>query len=267
VAAETALVSGTELPVPTPTLSMEPDIPAYARQYRLLNTCDEWSCLFAAEDSEPPYLIGYASLRGYYSRVHRADADEEAEDCDGFVIVEAPEDILSAYEANYSGDASVLSRTADNLPIINVDLSNQDEATKASLTASAAEELVEIRVLNGPPIHRGIASCFSPVVILGAVKLTDASELTQDYEITEWDNSKTFTYAPTTRFTVVLDPARHPLSELECEPEPMYGEISNVPDGDASMLLYPARYEITRTGMCLMRNGDFQVTIVAVPLR
>jgi hypothetical protein len=279
VAATATSVSETESPLPTPTtvvkssVSLLPtpatnsqsNIPYYDRQYRLVNTCNDSTCLFAADGSEPPYLIGYVLLWGYYFSVQRAKVNGGTENCDGFVIMDAPKELLSAYEANYAGDASILSRTADGKMVINIGLWNEDEATKAIITASAPEKPIELRVLNGPPIFRGVVSCFSPVSIIRAVKPIDTSELTQVYEITESDNGKTFTYTLTSRFTVVLDNAKHPLSQLKCEPDAIYGYVSNGSSGDASK--YPIRYEITRTGKCQMRNGDFQVTIVGAPLQ
>jgi hypothetical protein len=57
---------------------------------------------------------------------------------------------------------------------------------------------------------------------------------------------------------------KHPIPKLTCEPEPIFGWISNGSNPDPAK--YPDRYQIIRTGKCILTNGDFQVIIVGVPL-
>jgi hypothetical protein len=84
------------------------------------------------------------------------------------------------------------------------------------------------------------------------------------YEITEKDNGKTFTYAPTTRFSVILDQNKYPQENLTIEPKGLLGAISNIPA--VSPPFYVARFEGLQTGTCTIRNGSFVVTIkIAAP--
>ena len=65
----------------------------------------------------------------------------------------------------------------------------------------------------------------------------------------------------TSRFAICLDEAKHPLSELNIVDGCPFGYVSNLsvngPDN------YPIGFEVTRSGSCLVRNGDYQVRIVA----
>jgi hypothetical protein len=63
----------------------------------------------------------------------------------------------------------------------------------------------------------------------------------------------------TSRFSICLDEAKHPLSQLGTAGCP-FGYVSNLsvagPDN------YPIGYEVTAKGLCTVRNGDYQVRVV-----
>jgi len=264
----------TENLTPTPTLYpiieyLQNETPYYERTYRLPGACDEGQCLFYDNQSNPSYPIGYATLYGYYVPVDRitrriGSTGAEKESCDGFVIIHGAPDLLKAYESTFFGDDAVLSKIPDGNLVINIPLYNQDEATKEIIYSSTSDHPVRLSVINLPPIYRGIAPCFSPVHIISAYKPISRSELSNTYLIAEADNGKTFTYNVTTRFMVTLDDKKHPKSKLTCEPEPIFGWISNGSNPDPER--YPEQFEIARTGKCILTNGDFQVTIIGVPL-
>lgn len=243
------------------------EIPYYERQYQLVGSCGRGECLFVDDISQPAYPIGYATLRGYYVPVERDDIPHHGtENCDGFVLTSGPQELLTAYEAYFAGDAAVMSKTTEGNLVINISLWNEDEATKETIRASSPEHVIGLRVLNEPPpLFRGVVSCFSPIELLGVIDLIDVSELSDTYLITEADQGETFTYRITSRFTVDLDADKYPLAQLACEPEAIFGYISNCSIGGPGQ--YPICFEITRTGTCILKNGDFQVTIIGVPLR
>ena len=64
----------------------------------------------------------------------------------------------------------------------------------------------------------------------------------------------------TTRFSVCLDEVKHPLRQLNTANCP-FGYVSNLsvrgPDS------YPIGFEVTDAGSCTVRDGDYQVRIVA----
>lgn len=65
---------------------------------------------------------------------------------------------------------------------------------------------------------------------------------------------------PTQRFSICLDATRHPLRQLERAGCP-FGYVSNLSaNGPGS---YPIGFQVTAAGSCVVRNGDFQVRIVA----
>ena len=63
----------------------------------------------------------------------------------------------------------------------------------------------------------------------------------------------------TSRFSICLDEAKHPLSHLETAGCP-FGYVSNL--SLAGPNLYPIGYEVTGKGSCTVRNGDFYVRVV-----
>jgi hypothetical protein len=88
----------------------------------------------------------------------------------------------------------------------------------------------------------------------------------QQYDITEKDSGKTFTYSVTSRFSVILDETKYPEANLRlsCEPNDVLGSISNLPS--VFPPLYAVRYEGVTPGKCMITNGSFSVTIVIVDL-
>lgn len=230
------------------------DTPYYNRQYKLINTCNDTACLFSDNVNQPLYPIGYAMITGYYLKVERT-RNSETETCDSFVLDSAPSELLSAYESYFMNDSAVYSKTPDGKSVINIPLWNEDEAAKQIIFSSSSEKPITLRILNEPPINYGAVSCFSPVSILGTSKPLSVSDLSQIYTITEADNGKVFTYTITTRFTLALDSVKYPSSKTICVPEMIFGAIAGT-----------SSYEIYKTGKCQLQNGDFQVTIIGVPL-
>jgi len=80
------------------------------------------------------------------------------------------------------------------------------------------------------------------------------------YELTEQDTGKGFVYTVTSRFSVVLDAGRHPPEATRCTPEDLLGPISNRPS--VAPPFAARRFEGLKPGQCILRNGDWQVTIV-----
>ena len=64
----------------------------------------------------------------------------------------------------------------------------------------------------------------------------------------------------TSRFSICLDEARHPLSDLNVDGCP-FGYVSNLSHNGPDN--YPIGFEVTREGSCMARNGDYEVEIVA----
>jgi len=78
-------------------------------------------------------------------------------------------------------------------------------------------------------------------------------------------NGIELTYHPTTRFLVFLDGERYPPEDFFCEPE---GIASGVSNGhglyDPDLNLYSVGFDAVQPGTCILRNGDFAVTIRVV---
>lgn len=84
--------------------------------------------------------------------------------------------------------------------------------------------------------------------------------ITDHYTITANDNSKTFTYPLTSRFTVLLDKTQYPPEKLIWNPDVILGKISNVQAETSNE--FPIRFEAAQPGTAVMQNGDFSVTII-----
>ncbi|HUY69761.1 MAG TPA: hypothetical protein VMU70_01970 [Candidatus Tyrphobacter sp.] len=80
------------------------------------------------------------------------------------------------------------------------------------------------------------------------------------YTITALDNGNIFIYEPTSRLSVILDSRSYPKANLACQPAGILGTISNIPPVNPPF--YAARFETLKKGNCLLKDGDFEVTIV-----
>ena len=81
----------------------------------------------------------------------------------------------------------------------------------------------------------------------------------QTYTITAADSGKAYSYPITSRFTVELDAAAYPKTELSCTPSGVIGSISNIPA--VAPPLYAARFEALAPGTCTLTDRDFLVRI------
>ena len=74
------------------------------------------------------------------------------------------------------------------------------------------------------------------------------------------DNGKTFTYHITDRFSVFLDDTKYPVKDLTCMPAGIIGYVSNGSLRGPNN--YPIMFEAVAEGQCVLKDGDFSVTIV-----
>lgn len=80
------------------------------------------------------------------------------------------------------------------------------------------------------------------------------------YTITALDSGNIFIYKPTSRLSVILDDHSYPKANLTCQPAGILGVISNIPPVNPPF--YAARFETLKKGNCLLKDGNFEVTIV-----
>jgi hypothetical protein len=79
------------------------------------------------------------------------------------------------------------------------------------------------------------------------------------YRIGEEDSGKEFSYAVSSRFTVILDERKHPQTSLAPKPAGIIGRVQNIPSVEPP--LYAASFEAVRPGRCLLTAKDFRVMI------
>lgn len=63
------------------------------------------------------------------------------------------------------------------------------------------------------------------------------------------------------RFSICLDENQYPLSGLVVDDECPFGDVSNLSINGPEH--YPIGFEVTEVGSCEVRNGDFEVAVVA----
>ncbi len=117
---------------------------------------------------------------------------------------------------------------------------------------------------NSPVVKpTGYGPTLIPVSTLSPEEIaTDTQYLIDRSKITLKSNSQTVIINNGVRFFVFLDDEKYPIKSLRCEPEPLFGAISNGFFRGPNR--YPAYFEATRVGTCILRNGDFAVTIFVV---
>ncbi len=88
-----------------------------------------------------------------------------------------------------------------------------------------------------------------------------ARAFSQQYEITEKDNGKTFVYPETSRFQIILDQGRYPKENFKvtCNTEGVLGDISNLPSVPPSH--YALRYEGVKPGKCTLTDKNFSFNV------
>jgi hypothetical protein len=78
--------------------------------------------------------------------------------------------------------------------------------------------------------------------------------------ITEKESGKTFRYPDGTRFGFCLEETKYPLTELDVSDcDSIFGYVSNWSMYGPNS--YPIGFEITGSGLCVVRNGSFSVRI------
>jgi len=83
-------------------------------------------------------------------------------------------------------------------------------------------------------------------------------------EIVASDSGKSFDIWITSRVSIVLNKTEYPIANLEqnCVPKDVLGQVSNIPSVPPDY--YVIRYEGVWLGQCIIRNGQFEVTIHVV---
>lgn len=85
--------------------------------------------------------------------------------------------------------------------------------------------------------------------------------------LTAADNGGQFNYVVTARFEIVFDQHTYPREKLtvSCDPANAIDPISNLPSLDRSTD-WVVRYTGVVPGSCTIRNDDFSVNVLIVPL-
>lgn len=90
--------------------------------------------------------------------------------------------------------------------------------------------------------------------------------LTQQYDFTAQDSGRTVTYTITSRFEIFLNQQKYPKQNVEvsCHPQDTLGSVSNLPS--VAPPLYVVRYEGVQPGVCIIKNGNFLLTVRMIAL-
>ncbi len=94
------------------------------------------------------------------------------------------------------------------------------------------------------------------------IAATQSAQMQKTAQIKLSDNGKTFTYHITDRFSVFLDDATYPVKNLSCAPTGIIGYVSNGSFRGPNN--YPIMFEAAAEGQCVLKDGDFSVTIVVM---
>ena len=112
-----------------------------------------------------------------------------------------------------------------------------------------------------------LVGCASPVNPKNTTpQRTPTPNLTQQYDFTAQDSGRTVTYTITSRFEIFLNQQKYPKQnvELSCNPQDTLGSVSNLPS--VAPPLYVVRYEGVQPGVCIIKNGNFLLTVRMIAL-
>jgi hypothetical protein len=100
-----------------------------------------------------------------------------------------------------------------------------------------------------------------PLPYTGQAQLYNAlwGPATPENEITIWDNTRTFSFALGSKFGVKLDKEQYPEDGVSVTPSGIIESVSGVPATGSSF--YVLEYQALKTGVCTVKNKDFEVSI------
>jgi hypothetical protein len=171
----TALLASTPLPasatiLPTHTPAVITVAPAFSgvcktTGYCPLSDCHKDECLFVSP-SDAPYVVGLATLRGYYTQIEKTGFNNISEQCDSFVIVDGSRELILSYLSLIEAGNGVNSKNELNQPIISLDFQQVDEQDKQRILSSTKTRLIELLVVSPIAGGRGAPTCYPPVEIV-----------------------------------------------------------------------------------------------------
>ena len=139
--------------------------PSQERKYTLIDAnCDNEACLFVAE-AERDFLIGAATVSGYYVRLERS-AFDQTERCHSFVLTEGPPALIRSLLSLIEHGNTLYTKNDLNQPVISLDLSTLTEAENRQIVSSSASEPISLVLLATGPSYQGVPVCFSHFEIL-----------------------------------------------------------------------------------------------------
>jgi hypothetical protein len=115
--------------------------------------------------SKQYWIIGVATVRGYYTQVERSDWGE-TKACDSFVIVSGSQELIDAFIGLVDLGNGVNSKNELNQPVINIDLTSRTQADKDKVLSSRQDQLIEMIVLRPELGGHDAAVCESLVEII-----------------------------------------------------------------------------------------------------
>jgi hypothetical protein len=133
-------------------------------------------------------------------------------------------------------------------------------STVPGLTLLGIAFLLLVSCAN-PASTQGTTLQRTPTTPGNHLSITPTPQLTQQYDFTEQDNGRTFTYTVTSRFEIILNQQRYSKKNVQvsCTPQGTLGSVSNLPSVPPP--LYVIRYEGVQPGLCTIKNGTFLLTV------
>ncbi len=123
--------------------------------------CSGQECLFRPTYGDRDYLVGVATLNGYYTRVEKFGFGQQSAVCDSFVIVRGPSELIRLTLAQVDAGNGINSKNAANQPVVSINLDALTALEANLVRASTTRDPVALIVVARSPQPRGAPLCYS----------------------------------------------------------------------------------------------------------
>ncbi len=152
----------TAAPTPSPAAIATPcAICSTLGGYDAAGDCRRQECLFRSTYGDRDYLVGVATLTGYYTRIERLGWGQSSAVCDSFVIVGGPSELIRLTLAQVDRGNSLNSKNAANQPVVSIDLGALTTLEANQIRASTARDPVALVVVAHGLLRPGPPLCYS----------------------------------------------------------------------------------------------------------
>lgn len=126
--------------------------------------CNIQECLF--NDKENDAVIGYATIKGYYTKYSKEDWDDTQVTCEALVIKDGSRALIDNLKKWVLEGNSINKINDKGELIVNIDVEALPINIKSEIRASSSQKPINLTVIRNKPRGMGASGCFSFLEII-----------------------------------------------------------------------------------------------------